>query len=151
MWTYDPADLDTTTASGRLNVVRLLVGDTDTLDQQLQNEEINFALLTETDDVYGASSWAAKTLAAKYSRFVDIELDGQLSEKYSQLKDHYAQLADRLDGQKKSGGVYLGISAGGIKKSEMRRAEQDPDRVKPMYRRDSYKYPCKDEDYYGGW
>lgn len=30
MWTYDPTDLDTTTASGRLNVVRLLVGDTDT-------------------------------------------------------------------------------------------------------------------------
>lgn len=150
-WTYDPTDLDTTTASGRLNVVRLLVGDTDTLDQQVQNEEINFALLTEADDVYGASGWVASTLAAKYSRFVDIELDGQLSEKYSQLHDHYAQLADKLEGQKQSKGVYLGISAGGIKKSEMRRAEQDPDRVKPMYKRDSYKYPCRDEDYYGNW
>ena len=148
-WTYDPTDLDTTTASGRLNVVRLLVGDTDTLDQQLQDEEINFALLTETDDVYGASSWAAKTLVAKYSRFVDIDLDGQLSEKYSQLKDHYSQLSDRLNGQKKAKGVYFGVSAGGIKKSEMRKAELDPNRVKPMYRRDSYKYPCRDEDYYG--
>ena len=39
-WSYDPTDLDTTTASGRLNTVRLLVGDTDTLDQQKENEEI---------------------------------------------------------------------------------------------------------------
>ena len=31
-WSYDPTDLDTTTASGRLNTVRLLVGDTDELD-----------------------------------------------------------------------------------------------------------------------
>jgi hypothetical protein len=28
-WSYDPTDLDTTTASGRLNTVRLLIGDTE--------------------------------------------------------------------------------------------------------------------------
>ena len=32
-WTYDETDLVTTTSSGRLNVVRLLIGDTDTNDQ----------------------------------------------------------------------------------------------------------------------
>ena len=30
-WTYDETDLVTTSASGRVNVVRLLIGDTDTL------------------------------------------------------------------------------------------------------------------------
>ena len=44
-WSYDPTDLNTTTASGRLNTVRLLVGDTDTTDQQVQNEEVTFSLL----------------------------------------------------------------------------------------------------------
>ena len=39
-WSYDATDLGTGTASGRLNSVRLLVGDTDTTDQQVQNEEI---------------------------------------------------------------------------------------------------------------
>ena len=43
-WSYDPTDLNTTTASGRLNTVRLLVGDTDTTDQQVQNEEVTFSL-----------------------------------------------------------------------------------------------------------
>ena len=43
-WSYNPADLNTTTAAGRLNVVRLLTGDTNTQDQQVENEEITFAL-----------------------------------------------------------------------------------------------------------
>ena len=43
-WSYDPTDLNTTTASGRLNTVRFLVGDTDTNDQKVQNEEIEFSL-----------------------------------------------------------------------------------------------------------
>jgi hypothetical protein len=47
-WSYDPTDLDNTTASGRLNIVRLLVGDTDTVDQQVQNEEITFGLSEKT-------------------------------------------------------------------------------------------------------
>lgn len=145
-WSYDVTDLDETTASGRLNVVRLLVGDTDTLDQQVQNEEVTFALLTESNDVYGAASWVARTLAAKYSRFVDVDLDGQVAESYSQLKDHYTLLAEKLDNQKKSDGVYIGFSAGGIKKSKMREAEMDTDRVKPLYRRRSYEYPCNDPD-----
>lgn len=145
-WSYTPSDLDTTTDSGRLNIVRLLVGDTDTLDQQVQNEEIEFALLTESNDVYGAGSWIAKTLAAKYARFVDIDLDGQLAESYSQLKDHYLLLASKLDEHKKSEGTFLGVFAGGITKSQMREAELDDNRVKPFFRRSSYKYPFLDED-----
>ena len=49
-WSYSPSDLNTTTASGRLNTVRLLVGDTDTTDQLVQNEEITFAL-SQTGDM----------------------------------------------------------------------------------------------------
>ena len=41
-WTYDETDLDKTTTSGRLNVVRLLIGDTDTNDQLVKNERDHF-------------------------------------------------------------------------------------------------------------
>ena len=43
-WTYDETDLDKTTTSGRLNVVRLLIGDTDTNDQLVKNEEIIYVI-----------------------------------------------------------------------------------------------------------
>ncbi len=45
-WTYDESDLTTTTASGRLNVVRLLIGDTDTNDQLIKNEAVSYTTLT---------------------------------------------------------------------------------------------------------
>jgi hypothetical protein len=54
-WSYDPTDLDNTTASGRLNIVRLLVGDTDTVDQQVQNEEIAFGLSENGNNIYSVS------------------------------------------------------------------------------------------------
>ena len=40
-WSYDATDLDTETNSGRLNSVRYLVGDTQTSDEQVQNEEVS--------------------------------------------------------------------------------------------------------------
>lgn len=148
-WDYDPTNLDDTTDAGRLNLVRLLIGDTDTLDQQVQNEEIEFALATEDNDIYGAASWVAKTLVAKYARLVDTDLDGQLAESYSQLYDHYSSLADKLEGQKNSKSATLGVFAGGIKISEMEQAERDPNRVKPFYRRNSYQYPKDGEEFWG--
>lgn len=147
MWSYDPTNLDDSTDSGRLNVVRLLVGDTDTLDQQVQNEEIEFSLTVSSNNVYGAGAWVARYLSAKYSRFVDTDLDGQLAESYSQLREHYSLLANTLEAEKDNSSVSLGVSAGGISKSEMERVEGIPDRVAPYFRRDSYKYPESYKDY----
>jgi hypothetical protein len=44
-WSYNPSNLGTDTGAERLNVVRYLVGDTDVNDQQVQDEEITFALI----------------------------------------------------------------------------------------------------------
>jgi hypothetical protein len=45
-WSYDPTDLDTSNICwSSEHVCACLVGDTDTTDQQVQNEEITFALL----------------------------------------------------------------------------------------------------------
>lgn len=138
MWTYDETDLATNTSTGRLNAVRLLIGDTNTNDQQVQNEEIVFALSESGNNVYSAASWMAKVLAGKYARLVDVDLDGQVAESYSQLQQHYSNLSDSLEYQGKLAGASLGVAAGGASKTAMKTVEELPDRVKPRIRRDMF-------------
>lgn len=133
-WSYSPSDLNTTTASGRLNTVRLLVGDTDSADTLAQNEEILFALSQTGNNVYYAAVWICRTIAAKFSRMVTTTLDGALSANYSDKAKQYNQLAVQIEAQgKKTSGKALGVSAGGISVSAMGVANSDPDRVKPAF------------------
>jgi hypothetical protein len=137
-WSYDETALGTSTGAERINSVRLLIGDTDTNNQQVQNEEITFALLQTSDNIYFASGWMARTLASKYSRYVDVDLDGQLAESYSQLQKHYKSLADTLEyqGKKTSGG--LGVAAGGISRATMGAVASNTDRFPPAFKRDQF-------------
>lgn len=133
-WSYSPSDLNTTTASGRLNTVRLLVGDTDSADPLAQNEEVLFALSQTGNNVYYAAVWICRTIAAKFSRMVTTTLDGALSANYSDKAKQYNQLAVQIEAQgKKTSGKALGISAGGISVAAMGVANSDPDRVKPAF------------------
>lgn len=145
-WTYDSTDLSTATAAGRLNAVRLLVGDTDSTDEQVQDEEIVFSLSETQDNVYFAASWLAKTIASKYSRRVDTDLDGQLSAKYSQLREHYIGLSVTLEQQgKKYSGTSMGVRYGGLKISQVDAVREDTDRVTAAFRMDRFRFP--DSDY----
>lgn len=133
-WSYSATDLNTTTASGRLNSVRLLVGDTDTSDQLVQNEEITFALGQTGDNIYTAAAWVCRSIAAKFSRMVDTQLDGALQASYSDRAKQYQQLAVQVEAQgKKTSGKSLGVFAGGISNSGVAVANEDPDRVKPAF------------------
>lgn len=149
-WSYDNTDLGTDSASGRLNAVRLLLGDNDTTDQQVQDEEITFALAQTGNNVYYAAAWTARTLAGKYSRYVDTDLDGQLSENYSQLQTHYQNLSERLEYQGKKAGGILGVAAGGISRAAIEVAQEDTDRLKPRIKRDQFRYDRDYSDYYEG-
>ena len=140
-WSYDPTDLDTTTASGRLNTVRLLVGDTDTLDQQVQNEEITFGLSQNGNGIYYTAAWIARTIASKYSRKVNTSLDGALKADYSDLAKQYLQLADNLEYQGKTSGASVGILAGGITKSGVEAVRANTNRIESAFRRDRFKNP----------
>ena len=133
-WSYNSSDLGTTTASGRLNSVRLLIGDTDTNDQIMQNEEIVFALAQTTDNVYYAGAWACHMIASKYSRLVDLKIEGS-STNYSDLAKQYITMSDHLnDLGKRTNGRSLGVSAGGISITDMQVAQDDTDRVDPAFR-----------------
>lgn len=140
-WSYDPTDLDTTTASGRLNTVRLLVGDTDTLDQQKENEEITFALAENGNNVYYAGAWTARAIASKYSRRVNTEISGALKADYSDLASQYKTLADSLEYQGKTSGAAVGVLAGGITKSGIKAVRADTNRIEGSFRRDRFKNP----------
>jgi|TARA_R110001592_G_scaffold46262_3_gene147352 hypothetical protein len=140
-WSYDPTDLNTTTASGRLNTVRLLVGDTDTTDQQVQNEEVTFSLTENGNNVYYSGAWIARAIASKYSRKVNTELSGALKADYSDLVTHYNSLADNLEYQGKTSGASVGVLAGGITKSKVEAVRQNTNRIEGSFRRDRFKNP----------
>lgn len=141
-WSYNSASLGTTTAAQRLNAVRLLTGDTDNTDQQLQDEEINFALAQSGNNIYTAGVWAANAIASKYSRLVTTELDGALRSEYSDLAKNYRNLAIQLreDGRRYSAGA-LGVEAGGISISDINTARSNTDRPQPFARTDRFDNP----------
>ena len=139
-WSYTTADLDTSTAAGQINVVRFLLGDTDTTDQQVQNEEITFALSQTGDNCYYAAAYCAGTLASKYSRFVNTDLDGALAEDFSDLAKSYRKLASQLrsDGQKYSGGT-LGVKVGGVSYTAEDLVRANTDRPASAFPRDQFR------------
>jgi hypothetical protein len=149
-YSYDPTDLNTTTASGRLNSVRLLVGDTDTNDQQVQDEEIEFGLSQNGNNIYYAAAWIARTISSKFARQVNIDVDGQISADYSDLSEQYASLADRLEYQGKKTSGAMGMVAGGLSRTEVDAVRSNTDRVKPAFNRDQFNNPPNDDtfDYY---
>ena len=144
-WTYDATELGTSTASERLNSVRLFVGDTDTTDQQVQNEEITFALSQTSDNVYSAASFTARLIASKYSRLVTTELDGQLMAEYSDLAKQYSKLSKDLDElASEYGSPKLGVSAGGLTTTQIDAARSLTTRVNPVFRMDRFRIENQD-------
>ena len=93
---YDPTDLDRETQSGRVNIVRLLVGDTNTSDVQLTDEEIIYYLGLTNQSPEQSSVLCAYSLGSKYARLVDTELEGVLKEDYSQRSENYFKLSSQL-------------------------------------------------------
>lgn len=140
-WTYGGAP-GTTTSATRRDAVRLLVGDTDTTDQQVSDEEIAFALSQTSDDIYNAGALMCRTIAGKYSRLVDTSIES-VSSSYSQRAAQYLELAARLVKEgKRFGSVGLGVPvAGGMSISEMQGVEDDTDRVPSAFRVDQFSNP----------
>jgi len=140
-FTYDDTDLDTTTASGRLNSTRLLVGDTNSSEPQLQDAEVNFSLGQNNDNVYLAAAWLARVLSMKFAREVDIDLDGILGVSNSQLSKQYGDLANDLEFQAKTNGAGLGVYAGGMTKTGVNAVRSNTNRIQPSFRRDQFWNP----------
>lgn len=125
-WTYDITQINTTP----LYQVRFLIGDTLTKDQQAQDEEIEFAV-TQRSSVYGAAALVCRTLAAQFSRLVDV-VDKDLRTSYSTKARNYLRLSTVLEMDAKSRSGWAGY-AGGISVADKIQEESNPDRVQPNF------------------
>jgi hypothetical protein len=144
-WTYS-ATPGTSTADERRDSVRLLVGDTDTNDQQLQDAEIAFFLAQTNDAIYAAAAQAARTLAAKYARLVDTSVES-VRVQYSKRREQYDAIAVQMERLDKKFGAGLGTPlAGGISISEMDSADDDSDRPRPRFERGMFNAPGDADD-----
>ncbi len=147
-WTYDERNLVTTSTAGRLNVVRLLIGDTDTNDQLIKDEEITFALSTNSNNVYFAGAWAAQTIAASFARRVTTKMDGALSAEYSDLAKQYKALsADLREQGQKYTLTGSSLKAGGISKVAIDAAQALTDRPAASFSKGQFDNPKNDSKY----
>lgn len=139
-WSYDPTNLDTSTEEGRKNNVRLLIGDTNTNDQQRQDEEIKHALSINNDDVYNAAIWCARSIASSYARRVTTEIDGALRAEYSDLIGHYERIAADIEKTKKKLSGTLGSYFGGTTKAQKEQLLESSSRTQPAFYTGQWDY-----------
>lgn len=131
MWTYNAENLSTLDEDGRKNIVRLLIGDTDSNDPQLQDEEILFALISNKDNPNAAAIFAINAIISKYARLVNIELDEAIREDYSDLIDNYKGLLSGLEKKVRFSNNSIRIYATGLTVTDFEEAWADPNRIKP--------------------
>lgn len=125
-WDYsgNPADSDK-------DKVRFLVGDTDTNDRLVEDEEINWAL-SEYPSVYVAAAEICEAIAAKFARKVDQSV-GDLRISFSKQSDQYSKKAAQL--RRKSSILNVKPYAGGISVSDKETVRENSDRVDPSFTR----------------
>lgn len=124
-WSYtgDPGARD-------LDMVRFLLGDTDSTDPQLTDEEIN-AMLTVHVTAQRAAAGCANVLVAKYTRMVDKSI-GDLSISYSQRAKAFKELAAQL---KADSPVVPEPFSAAMVAADKDANESDTSLVQPFFRR----------------
>ena len=136
-FTYDSSSISTDLAK-----VRLILGDTDSTDQLLQDEEINY-FLSLNDNVYGASVLAATAIQSKFSRLADTSIES-VSVKYTQKADQYAKLSQDLKSKAEEQDLVL-PSVLGVSIDAINDANADDDRVQPKFKMDRFSNPQNGE------
>ena len=133
-FTFSDEDISTPLAK-----VRVLTQDTDSTDQLLSDEIINFYLSEASDNIYTAAYLAANAIQAKFARLVDTSIES-VSVKYSQKATQYAALAKDLKAQAEQQEVVL-PSVLGISIDAMDNQESDEDRVQEKFKMDRFSNP----------
>lgn len=136
-WDYDVTGL----SSSRKDQVRFLTGDTNQLDQQLADEEINFSL-TIRSSVWGAAATCCESISANLSRRADTTT-GELRTLYSSLSRAYHARAMAYEQKSVEMGGAMPF-VGGISVAQKVIAETDLDRVRAQFNTgmtDNLNYP----------
>jgi hypothetical protein len=126
-WSYDVATL----ATSSKDQVRRMIGDVQTGQQQLQDEEVNLSI-SQFSNIYLAAAQCCRWIAAQYSRDVDT-VQGELRTLYSVRQRAYAARAGELQTLGMSRGAGAMPYAGGISGTDKQAQVDDPDRVWPQF------------------
>jgi len=139
-WSYD----NTVLATSSKDAVRLIIGDTDSNDQLLADEEINY-YITKQGTVVRAASESARAVAAKYARLMSRSIGG-LQADFSAKYRQYLELANDLARNEEVDPVAPYLS--GWLKSQHDTRMQDTDRI-PIFGRkgvtDNPRYSADNE------
>lgn len=97
VWTYaaSPSTAPGATTQQLRDAVRLMCGDTDSTDPQLQDAEVDWFVGTESNPRMAAHA-AALSLQGKYARQADLRLGTREGIMLSQQAEAYAKLAATL-------------------------------------------------------
>lgn len=90
-WSYSGNPADST-----LDKIRFLIGDTDTTDQLLNDEEITYLITESGGSIYQAAHDAAYAIASKFTRMASSTSVGDMSISYSDRGSSYYILAKEM-------------------------------------------------------
>lgn len=122
-WTYDVTQLSTS----QLMQIRFEIGDTDSADPLMQDEEINYAIGAESS-VASAAAKCCEGIARKFARLADTTL-GPSKVAASQRFDHYQALAKQL---RKDTTAMNAPTGGGMYVTDL----PDPNIIPPIFDKD---------------
>lgn len=125
-WSYLPSLL----ATSSKDVVRLLIGDIISCDQQMQDEEIAY-FVSARGTIYGAAAECCRSMAAKFSRSVDQQA-GTSKLFYSQMAKAYTVKSIEFETKATLSGSAMPY-AGGISLSDKQLQDVNTDRVLPVF------------------
>ena len=134
-WNYtgDPASSDRDQA-------RFLIGDTDSDDELLQDEEIEWAI-AEQSTIVLAAALCLRTLANRFSRMVTRKI-GDLSVSCSDMAKAFAERAKELDPSGVTASTLLALpSFGGLSIAGKETLDSDTDAVQPSFSRGMNDHP----------
>jgi len=130
MWTYSGNP-----ASSTRNAVRFYLGDTNTNDQQISDEELDFLIALYPIDII-AAYYAATSISQRYAGAVQSKSIDGLSITYGDRYKHYSSLAMSLLSHAALHGSSIARPyAGGISISDYIEVQNDPDRLAPAFSR----------------
>ena len=131
-WTY----ASTAPNSSDRSWIRLRIGDTNSGDQLLQDEEID-AHISAEGNRYAAAALAAESVGAWFARRAD-KTAGRMTIAHSRASIAYFDLASRL---RTEGATRVTPYAGGIGVSDKETDEAAGDRVKPGFTARMFEFP----------
>lgn len=133
-WSYD------NTLPTKKDKIRALVGDTDSSNQLVTDEQIEEIALKQDSNLFGAASIVARMIHASFGNEVTRRV-ADLSVDLSDKADNYNQLAEKYEDKKKQGYDANAFKDMSIAVSEDSKddLDDDEDLVQPRFTRDQHE------------